>query len=62
MSEEWKRGVSVSMWEMCKIGDPFIYGHVREANFEDNLILMDTDDGSWEGTSQEFDRAWEVAP
>ena len=62
MSEKWGRGVSVSMREMRKIGDPFFYGHVREANFEENLITMDTDDGSWEGTSQEFAMVWEVAP
>lgn len=62
MSENWKPGVTVSMREMRKIGDPFIYGHAREADFEDNLITMDTDDGLWEGSSQEFEKIWEVTP
>lgn len=63
---EWEQGVSVSIRRMRRKSRPVIRdvcGWVSEANFEMNLVLMDLEDGGfWQGTSQEFDRVWEVAP
>ncbi len=63
MKNEWAEGLRVSAARMRETTENPRYGKVSEADFEKNFVIMELEDGAfWSGTSQDFEKRWEVAP